>query len=124
MFKSTSLIRKELNQLFIISLGAVPGAFIRWNLSNVLVVNVLGALVLGFLFGLSSKRRAHLIFGVGFCGALTTFSGWMLDSAKLLLGGYLIQAFGVIIYTFFLGLLSGFLGFLIGKCIKKSRLFL
>ncbi len=107
-----------------IAIGALPGAIIRWQLENNLLVNLLGAGVLGFVVGCKFRGNLRLMLSVGFCGALTTFSGWMLDSAELFLNGFFIQAFGLIIYTFSFGLFAGAIGFLLGRQIKRLRPFL
>ena len=61
--------------------------------------------LLGFFVGLGFRGRLKLIIGVGFCGSLTTFSSWMIDAVILIINGFLIQGFGLIFCTFFLGLL-------------------
>ena len=124
MSKLYLIFRNELGKLFLISLGGVPGALIRWQLENELAVNIMGAVVLGFVVGLPLKRRWQLIIGVGFCGALTTFSGWIFDCLVLLVNGSLSQAFGSIIYMLIGGLLAAAFGFFIGKKIMRTRLFL
>ena len=124
MFDLYSSFRNKFKEVAILSLGAVPGAFIRWQLDNDLLLNIFGALILGFVFGLPFRKHYHLVIGIGFCGSLTTFSGWMLDSAELLLSGFLIKAFGLIIYTFSLGLLSATFGFFFGRRFKQIKLFL
>ncbi|MFM2437454.1 MAG: fluoride efflux transporter CrcB [Actinomycetota bacterium] len=53
-----------------------------WPIST-LSVNVVGSVILGALTGLSLRlpvsETVTLVLGVGFCGALTTFSGFMLQ---------------------------------------------
>ena len=52
----------------------------------ILVVNVLGSFLLGFLTGLvldGADERWHLVLGVGFCGGFTTFSTAMVDTVRL-----------------------------------------
>jgi len=110
--------------LFSIAIGAVPGALIRWQLKNNLWANFFGAGILGFVVGLRLRGHIKLSLGVGFCGALTTFSGWMLDSVRLAIDGYFLQAFGLIMYTFFFGLFAGAFGFLIGRQVRRIRHFL
>ena len=66
-------------ELLLVALGAVPGALLRWLLQADPLVNLLGCLVIGIVSGSESPRpRAMLLVGIGFCGSLTTFSGWIL----------------------------------------------
>ena len=61
------------------ALGAVPGALLRWLLQADPLSNLLGCLVIGIVSGSEPPRpRAMLLVGIGFCGSLTTFSGWIL----------------------------------------------
>lgn len=53
-----------------------------------LVVNVVGAVVLGFLSAIPASRlplssQVRALVGVGFCGGLTTFSTMSLETANL-----------------------------------------
>merc|ERR1712224_850913 len=57
-------------------MGAVPGALFRWQIDNIFIVNIIGCFLLGIINRLPIARRYKLIFGFGFCGSLTTFSGW------------------------------------------------
>ena len=82
----------ELQELFLVALGAVPGALLRWQVAlhwadRHLLVNVLGAALLGYLAGLPAVPRRQLLVGIGFCGSLTTFSSWMLDAMQLISTG-------------------------------------
>ena len=63
-------------QFFLISIGAVPGALFRWQIDNIIMVNIIGCFLLGMINGLPIQRRYKLIFGFGFCGSLTSFTGW------------------------------------------------
>ncbi|MFM7675106.1 MAG: FluC/FEX family fluoride channel [Synechococcus sp.] len=89
--------RFALRELVLVGLGAVPGAWLRWQAAvqlgpwlggsagSNLLVNLLGAYVLGLLSGPIPQRTALVLaVGVGFCGALTTFSSWMFDLVQLL----------------------------------------
>ena len=124
MFNFLSLLKRELDKVKIIALGAVPGAFIRWQIDDYFVVNIFGAAFLGFLMSLPVNKKYHLLFGVGFCGSLTTFSGWMVDSAELILNGSFLKALVLILYLFICGLVSAAFGFFVGALIKSSRPFL
>lgn len=46
-------------------------------------VNLLGALALGLLAGSSPHLAGWSLAGVGFTGGFTTFSTWMVESARL-----------------------------------------
>ena len=64
------------NNFFLISIGAVPGALIRWQIDQIFIVNIIGCFLLGFFNTLVISRKYKLIFCFGFCGSMTTFSGW------------------------------------------------
>ena len=113
----------ELQELFLVALGAVPGALLRWQVAlncsdRHLLVNVLGAALLGYLAGLPAAPRRQLMVGIGFCGSLTTFSSWMLDAMQLISAGQTAEAFGVIGLTLGLGVGAAALGFWLGQRLK------
>ena len=118
MPKPSLLIVGKYQKMLLIALGSVPGALLRWHIDNDFIVNMLGAAILGFLLSISAKRSLNLILGFGFCGALTTFSSWILDAIQLIISGLILQAFGLIIYTFGFGLLGAIFGFWLGNNIK------
>ena len=70
MAEQSSTLRRELIELLLVAAGAVPGALLRWQVGlhlgdqNV-VVNVLGAALLGFLAGLPAapRRQQELLAG-------------------------------------------------------------
>jgi len=75
------LLGPLLSSLLLVALGAIPGSLLRWLVDDLTVVNLLGAFVLGWLTAMAAARpRAWLLVGgVGFCGSLTSFSGWILE---------------------------------------------
>ena len=116
----------ELQELLLVAVGAVPGALLRWQFSVVLqdrdvLVNVLGSLILGLLLGLPYRPRLQLLAGIGFCGSLTTFSSWMVNSVDLIVSGDPLAALGLIGMTLGLGLGGAALGLWIGR--NMSALF-
>jgi len=75
-------------ELLLVGAGAVPGALLRWWLQDPLVANLLGCLLFGLLMGPGAARPRLLLVGmVGFCGSLTTFSGWELQLQQALQHG-------------------------------------
>jgi CrcB protein len=48
-----------------------------------LVVNVAGSFVFGLLVASGAGERAVALFGVGFCGAFTTYATFSVDTARL-----------------------------------------
>ena len=75
------------NSFFLISLGALPAAILRWKIDDIFIVNIIGCFLLGFINEMLISRKYKLIFGFGFCGSLTTFSGWSLHLFELISQG-------------------------------------
>ncbi len=107
-------------RFFFVGSGAVPGALIRWLLNNDLAVNLLGTLVFGIVMGLRVRFRFQLIFCIGFCGACTTFSGWVMETVELVNDGMWLQGISLIMITIIFGIIALFAGFFIGRRIKES----
>ena len=109
-------LQLELQELLLVGLGAVPGALLRWQVAlhlgdQNLLVNVLGAALLGLLAGLPAAPRRQLLLGIGFCGSLTTFSSWMLAAMQYISVGDWASALGLIGLTLGLGLGAAGLAF-------------
>ena len=66
---------KNNNNFLLISIGAIPGSIFRWQTDQIFLVNIIGCFLLGFINSLKISSKYKLIFGFGFCGSLTTFSG-------------------------------------------------
>lgn len=86
----------------VLAAGAI-GAVLRYALSRalpvrpghlpggILIVNVAGSALAGALIGLAERAALdgdlRLILITGFCGGLTTFSTWSVETIELLNGG-------------------------------------
>lgn len=117
---SKSRVNLELEELLLVGLGAVPGSLLRWQVGlhlhdQYLMVNTFGAALLGVLVGMPAHPRYQLLFGIGFCGSITTFSSWMLAATKQFSSGDWVAALGLIGCTLGLGLGAGLLGYWCGK---------
>ena len=117
-------LRKDLSELLLVALGAVPGAVMRWQIGSYLhdndvIVNVLGAFLLGWLAGLPLRPRRQLLIGIGFCGSLTTFSSWMVNCVSLIAQGDWLAALGLIGLTLGLGLGAAALGVFVGRSLVR-----
>ena len=63
-----------------------------------LAVNLIGCFLIGFLAALSDEKfllspNMRILLMVGFCGAFTTFSTFMLETANLMKEGESLRAF-------------------------------
>lgn len=85
-----------------------------------LAVNLIGCLVIGYLYAafmvrpdISPELRGGLI--IGLLGALTTFSSFSLDGLRLLESGQFATAFGYIGISVLGGLLAVWAGLTLGR---------
>ncbi len=84
-----------------------------------LMVNLLGSLVIGFLWGISESRNISpnyrsFVF-IGLLGGFTTFSTYALETMSLLRENEIRQALTNILATNVLGIILVFGGFLMAK---------
>lgn len=121
--------------ILLIGLGGFAGAVARYLVDGAvaertgggfpwgtLVVNLSGSFVLGLLFALTAERailpsdiRGPVM--IGFIGAYTTFSTWMLESWQLIEGGSYLPAIANLGGSVVLGLLAMVAGLVIGRAI-------
>jgi fluoride exporter len=75
--------------LLLVALGAAVGAPLRYLAGHLLderfptgtlVVNLAGSFLLGLFTGLGLSGSATALLGTGFCGALTTFSSFAVQT--------------------------------------------
>ena len=127
-------LRFELKALALVASGAVPGALLRWQLVERLgpqiggpsganlLVNLVGCLLLGFLSGpLPYRTPLLLALGIGFCGSLTTFSGWIFDLASLQQQDQGRQALVLLLTSLGLGLLAALGGRACSRRLFRGR---
>ncbi len=121
--------------LVLVGLGGFAGAVARRLLDlwvsdrnptafplGTLVVNLSGAFVLGFLFAWATERdvlpasvRGPLM--IGFLGAYTTFSTWMLESWRLVEDGAWQLALLNLLGSIALGLIAVVAGLAVGRLV-------
>ena len=119
-FKESLL--KQFQKFLFVAAGAIPGALIRWSLDNDLLVNLIGAFILGLVIGFDFRSPLKLLIAFGFCGALTTFSSWILSVFQLLVKGDFLYAFSLMIFPVITGIFAVGFGFWIGSRSKFMRL--
>jgi fluoride exporter len=101
--------------LLLVALGGALGAPVRYLVDRAVqarhdsvfpwgtfAVNVAGSLVLGLVAGLSGT--AYSLLGVGFCGALTTYSTLSYETLRLLEDGSRFYALTNVVATVLAGL--------------------
>jgi len=103
------------NNFICISIGAVPAAILRLQIDQIFIVNIIGCFLLGFINSLAISKRYKLILGFGFCGSLTTFSGWSFQLFKLINQGFYQLFFLNTISIVMLGIFAVSLGHLLAK---------
>ena len=103
------------NDFLIIAMGSVPAAIFRWQIDNIFIVNTIGCFLLAFINSLPISRRYKLLFGFGFCGSLTTFSGWSFQLFKLINQGFYKLFFLNSILLVMIGFLAVCLGHFMAK---------
>lgn len=109
----------------LIATGGSLGVLVRWGVLDlmghhgaltVLGLNIVGSVLIGLLAGRGLKDQPAWALGAfGFCGGLTTFSTFALDTAKYLDDGNLSRAFGLVIGTVALATVAAGVGYRLGQ---------
>ncbi|MEL6975378.1 MAG: fluoride efflux transporter CrcB [Bacteroidota bacterium] len=124
-----------MKQALLVFLGGGLGSMLRYSLSKVLrfhfpdvyagtlLVNLLGSLILGFLWGMALKNRLVsenqlLFFATGLCGGFTTFSTFALEQHELFKQGQMLHLILYLAATLVFGVLLVALGFWVGKSLS------
>ena len=55
-------LSNEFSKLFLLSIGAIPGALIRWQINDDFTVNIFGSIIIGFLAGMQVRQKINLLF--------------------------------------------------------------
>ena len=111
----------QIQPLVIVAGGAIVGAAARYGVQDVagtgwwvtLFLNVIGSAIVGWMLG----RRLEFVDGiwlggaVGFCGGLTTFSGFALDVAENLYQSHWLSAAGIALSTVVLAIVGAGVGY-------------
>ena len=105
----------EKNHVFLFSIVSFSAALIRWQIDQIFIVNTIGCFLLGFVNSLPISRKYKLIFGFGFCGSLTTFSGWSFQLFNLINQGFYKLFFLNSIFFVMLGIVAVALGHMFAK---------
>ncbi|MSR77933.1 MAG: fluoride efflux transporter CrcB [Candidatus Omnitrophica bacterium] len=113
--------------------GGIAGTAARYLLSGLLngwmgtnfpygtlMVNLIGCFLIGFFASLAEGKfflgpNARLLLMVGFCGAFTTFSTFMLETAGLMKDGEMLRAF----FNVMISVIAGFFIFRLGVLVAE-----
>lgn len=102
--------------VFFVGLGGALGAILRYLMGlipiknnqdfpiNTLIINVIGALIIGVIAALVAKNKELnpqlvLFIKVGLCGGFTTFSSFALETQNLISAGKITLAFIYVILS-------------------------
>src|SRR5687767_150697 len=110
------------NNILLVGLGGAMGSMVRYifqrsfNLNfpfGTLVVNLLGCLLIGMIWGLMMKglnEKLSIFLMTGVCGGFTTYSAFSMETAQMLLENRFAAFAGYLALTLIGGLAFTFLG--------------
>ena len=117
-----------MSKFILLAIGGITGTIARYFLAGyiyevlgtsfpygTLAINLLGCFIVGFLAALMENKfmlspNLRLLLMIGFCGAFTTFSTFILETSNLIRAGEVSKAFVNVI----LSVIIGFVVFRIG----------
>jgi len=116
-------------------IGGATGTVARYTLSQAVhrmlgagfpygtfLVNLTGCFILGFLVSFTEKKllldaNMRLLIMAGFCGAYTTFSTFILETANLIKDGEATRAFLNVLLSVMIGFIVLRIGIFLGESI-------
>ncbi len=117
-----------MKEIIFVSIGGFLGAICRYFFSRkiqerhntgfpfgTLMVNLIGAFLLGWLMGSHVSGQIYSLFGIGFMGAFTTFSTLNLELEQLRKTKKSNLYFGYLFASYILGITFAYLGLVLGK---------
>jgi fluoride exporter len=126
----------EVMTWIVLALGGIAGTISRYAMAGMvyrvvgtqfpygtLAVNLLGCFLIGLLDVLAQEKfvlspQARLFLMVGFCGAFTTFSTFILETGNLIKDGQSVLAFANLMVSVALGFVVYRAGILLGRLIN------
>lgn len=116
----------------LLAIGGITGTVVRYLLAGAiygamgtnfpygtLAVNLLGCFIAGFLAAITESKfmlspNLRLLLMIGFCGAFTTFSTFILETSNLIRGGETVRALVNIIFSVIIGFIVFRIGLFLG----------
>ena len=124
-----------MTKILVLAIGSLAGGFARYYLAGfvyrvcgttfpygTMAVNLIGCFLIGLFSSLAEEKfligpEGRLLLMVGFCGAFTTFSTFMLETANLIKAGESWLAFTNVVVSVAAGFIVFRVGILLGEVI-------
>ena len=117
--------------LLLVGIGGALGSFTRYKIGIIIskkvsqkfpfhtyIINISGALLLGFLNGFDVEKNIYLLIGDGFFGAYTTFSTFMYEGFNLFKNKKKLNASFYILSSIIIGIIGYAVGYFISKNLR------
>lgn len=118
--------------LVYVGLGGALGSLTRFHMGKfineryarhiplgTLVINITGAILLGYVVTVGKSQSIQLFLADGFLGAYTTFSTFMYEGYTLIQEGEQKNAIKYLLFSIFIGIVGFYLGTKLGHFILK-----